>query len=357
MNEESMNNNLNEPAPKPRKVGFFIFLLIFLILIMAGFGYGYFQLLKVNTQLAQMVDHLESKLTKDHDDLIAMQTNINDIKQSDLKAQAVSQKQQQLIDEWHAAQNGDLNRWHLAEAQYFVKLANDHLQFSQNIPLSIQLLQRAQSELTPLQGQNIAEIRTSLAQDLQNLQALPQIDVAANYQILNELAGQIDQLPLPVTPLKSEVAAPPTDVANLPWWQAGWERTKAALTKIVIVRRVGGNDTPVVLPEEKAFLYQNLHAQLEDAMWGLIHRNNTVYQNSLERMQKWIALYFVQDAELTKTVQEKITNLAKIDVQPQQADISATLKLFDTATNTMTQPQQPPASSSNETTTTEAPAQ
>lgn len=355
MNDESLNDNLNKPAVDRRKYGlFFIVVLAFLILIIAGFGFGYFELMKVNTQLAQMVDHLNSELSKDHDDLISMQKNVNDIKDSDLKTQAINQKQQQLLDEWQAAQNGDLNKWHLAEAQYFVKLANDHLQFSQNIPLAIQLLQRAQSEVQPLQGQGIADIQDSLAHDLQSLESLPQIDISSYYTQLNVLSTQIDQLPLPVTPLKAEEVQQSDDAENLPWWKAGWKRTKMALAKIVIVRRVGENDTPVVLPEEKMFLYQNLHAQLENAMWALIHRNNTVYQSSLERMQKWIAQYFVQDAEITKSIQQQLDVLAKLNVQPQHADISATVKLFD---NAMTSNMTPAASSPSDNTTTAVPAQ
>ncbi len=43
------------------------------------------------------------------------------------KSVELSAKQEQIIADWQAAQKGNLNKWYVAEAQYLVRLANDHL--------------------------------------------------------------------------------------------------------------------------------------------------------------------------------------------------------------------------------------
>ena len=66
------------------------------------------------------------------------------------------------------------------------------------------------------------------------------------------------------------------------------ESIVADVKQIVVVRYNASTTLPLVLPEEKSFLYQNLHAEMESAMWAVLHRNPSVYQTSLTRLTSWI---------------------------------------------------------------------
>lgn len=312
------------------KVGFF-FLLFAFILVICGFGYGYFQLAKVNVALAQKISVLENRAGEGRDEIKTLQNSLIELQQAGQKTQAASEKQEQMMADWQAVQKGDLSKWNVAEAHYLVKLANDYMQYTHNTVLVLTLLQRAEQVLQNLQDPTIVEIRKSLASDIANLQALPKVDTTSIYLQLTTINDQLDQLPLPASPLKSDSNQETiAEETALPWWKKGLNRSLQALKQIVIVRYDGSKTLPLVLPEEKIFLYQNLHAQVENIMWAVLNRDASVYGASLTRAITWIQRYFVQDAQITKTVLQNLQALQKIEIQPSAINFSATIQLFDT---------------------------
>lgn len=321
------------------KIGIFISTLA-LVIFVCGFGYGYFQLSQVNISLAENVSDLQRRYASTQEQLDKTQTALTALQQAAQKSEDLSKQQEQMMTEWKSAQQGNLNKWHVAEAQYLVKLANDHLQFDHDVPLAISLLQRADQELANSQDADSLQIRKSIAANIANLQAAPKVDITAIYLKLSGLNSQVDQLPLPVSPLAAEEKPATPLPADASWWQSGWQKTMDALHKIVIVRYNTSNTLPLALPDEKAFLYQNLHAQFEQAMLALLNRNAAIYEASLARAQDWVKQYFVSDAEVSKAMQESLNDLRKTTIQPADINLGDTLKLFD-ASLTAQNPQQP----------------
>jgi uncharacterized protein HemX len=138
------------------------------------------------------------------------------------------------------------------------------------------------------------------------------------YTRLVSIDTQLEQLPFLSTPNIAKPVSPSvatTTEKSLSWWKKGLQNTWQALGKIVIVRHLDAQAVPLVMPEEKLFLYQNLHAQMETAIWALLHHNGPIYQASLARVIMWIPRYFIQDAPATTNVLEALQTL-------QQAKIS-----------------------------------
>ncbi|HEX4045654.1 MAG TPA: uroporphyrinogen-III C-methyltransferase, partial [Gammaproteobacteria bacterium] len=82
-------------------------------------------------------------------------------------------------------------------------------------------------------------------------------------------------------------------------------------------------------PEEKMFLYQNLHAQMEGAMWAVLQHNTAIYQASLARAIVWITHYFDPAAAVSTTLLQQLQTLEKTNLQPATANLADTLQLFD----------------------------
>ncbi len=307
-----------------------LFSTIAIVIFVCAFGYGYFQLSQASLGLAESVNELQRRAADNQGSIAALQKSIGDMQQIAQKSQDLAAQQEQVMAEWRAAQKGDLNKWHVAEAQYLAKLAEDHLQFSHDINTAVLLLQQADKVMQGVQDENLNEIRKSLASDLVSLQALPQVDVTSLFNRLSAINHQLDQLPLPVSPLKADekqsAAAIPS---GLPWWKAGIEYSRQVLSKIVIVRYNNSSALPLVMPDEKIFLYQNLHAQLESAIWALLHRNADVYQASLTNVSSWVQTYFAKDAQETRSMLQNLDELRKVNVAPSVINLSNTLQLFD----------------------------
>jgi uroporphyrin-3 C-methyltransferase len=312
-----------------QKIGLFFLLLVFLIFVCA-FSYGYFQLARINVLLAHTVTYLQTRVTRYHDQLTAIQKTIDELQQTANQSKKLSVQQEQVLTELRAARKGDLERWDMAEAQYLVKLANDHLQFTHNISLALRLLKNANDILQRLPNEHLLAIRKALAVDITNVQSLTLVDTTGLYLRLSALNDLLDQLPLLPGFIKTTA---PSSLAPMsttsPWWKRGWKRVEGVLRQIVVVRYHPSLTLPLALPEEKVFLYQNLHDQFANAMWAVLHSNTDVYQASLERAQNWIKEYFLQETQKTRTVLESIVELKKIVIQPPSLNLATTTQLFD----------------------------
>lgn len=309
-----------------------ILVLIGLIIFIAAYTYGYFQLAKINLLLAQEVKTLQKEMITYQNNLENITLNIHQLKDSLAQSKALSEEQSRLIAEWHAAQSGDMNKWYLAEAYYLVKLANDHMQFTQNAGMTTLLLSRADQIIKKINHLDVSALQQSLNADITTLQSLPDIAIEKLYVQLASLNKQIDNLPLPIYPLKAEENAEKlakSQTNHLSWWQSGLQTSWEGLQKIVIVKRGNQDKLPLVMPQEKIYLYQNLHAQLESALWAILHRENAVYQISLNRAITWIKQYFDQEAAITKSILQELEALQTVNLEPSMVDFSKTLQLFD----------------------------
>lgn len=327
-----MTDDVNaESQPSPRQKGWMPFLSFFMLaLILIGCGcYFYYQ--HVNSSYARLFTAATTQAIANQQQLEALQKSVSVLQEADQQSQAVATKQQQMINEWEAAQKGDLEKWYVAEAEYLVKLANDHVQFTHNMTLAITLLQRADQILSQVQDSRLLEIRKSIAANLANLQASQPIDTTKVYVQLTALNNLIDQLPLPINPLpaNTQQTTITTNDPEATWWQKGLSHTWQALSKIVIVRNTSQNSLPLVLPEEKIFLYQNLHAQMESAMWGVLHHNAAVYQLSLMRASAWIQKYFTPESPMVKSTLQQLQQLQSLNLQTPMVNLNATMQLFD----------------------------
>jgi uroporphyrin-3 C-methyltransferase len=316
---------------KPRSSFGIIVLIIILLILLAAMGFAGFQSMKEKMAFSKKLAALQKEVTSNQKNLTSLQQTLEELRIANQKTEALSTQQEQMLTEWRAAQKGDLTKWRMAEAQYLVRLANDSVQFESNSVLGLILLKRAQQILQSLQDTALLDIQKSLALDIANLEAAQQVNTTILYLDLTGVKSQIDQLVLPTSPLNNKELTPPATPTEThrSWWEKGLDHSWQALSKIVIVRYNGSNALPLVLPEEKLFLYQNLHAQIESALWAVLHKNPEIYQASLDRAISWTKKYFVQDAATTAVLQ-KLDALRAINIKPPAINFSATLQLFDT---------------------------
>lgn len=328
-----------KPTPPSRRVSWaqigVFFSTLAIVIIFCAFAYGYFQLSTINIFLAETVTKLQKQAATVQTAVEELKNEVVTLEQNEQKRDAIFNTQAETLAEWRSAQKGNIQRWQIAEAEYLVKIANDQLQFTGNISLAMTMLQSADQILAKVADPDLLPVRRMLAEDYAKLQTVPEIDISGLYLRLLALNKQIEQLPLPLNIAKTgsvtQTSEPLTSIKNetLPWWRAGFQSMMQALRQIVIIRYNPAKNLPLVLPEDKALLYQNLHAQLQNIMWATLQRNNIVYESGLDQTILWIQQYFVQDAPLTKAFVQNLNELKNINLELPRANLSATLKLFE----------------------------
>lgn len=308
----SMSNKQDETSDPKVKNRFpwgilnFLFSLVLLVALICVSYFGYFYLINSNKNA--------------NDDVVAMKEQLQHLQQNyDVLAQQTQQSNEALKNQTQALatiQQNQAERKNLTsmlEAQYLVKIANDQLQFSNNISLALKLLQMADQALREVS--DAKSIREAIANDIATLQAIPQVDVVGLYARLSALNQQIDQLPLPTKLSASQESTIIAD-QSLPWWKRGLHQMWNGLSKIVIVRYSANGELPLVTPEQQDFLYQNMHAIIEKSMWALLHNQQDIFLASIQQELDWTKKYFIQDSPVTKAMENDLDSLLQINVHP-----------------------------------------
>lgn len=310
--------------PRMRRIVWFLFVTL---IIIGSIVYGYYRLSRTGNKLAHAVSTLQDNHANQAESMATLESRVDALTD---KVNANAENSANEIALLKAETAGDKTRLALFEAEYLVNLANDELLYANNGGMALVLLTRAEQLMNPLEGLDFAGIKQALANNIAALKASPMTNTSGLYAALNAINVNLDQLPLPANPLKSDEASSEdkVNVDGLPWWKAQWRRTMHTLGKVVIVRYNGSATPPLVLPEERVFIYQNMHAQMENVFWAVLNHNAQVYQAALLRLHAWINQYFDTQSPMTQSTLEQISQLSQAVIATPEVNTSETLKQF-----------------------------
>lgn len=224
--------------------------------------------------------------------------------------------------------------WLLAEAEYLIKLASHRLLLDRDIRTAIVALQAANTRLGEIGHPGVIKVRKQISKDIRELQKLPMQDTSGISLTISTLLQDIEKLPLR-TPdpadirerikeqqAESKQAKDLPDVANLIWQD---------LKSLVNYRKHDQPIQPLLQPEQRFFLIQNLQLKLEQARLALLRTEYTIYQERLQEAQKWLKQYFDSEHSSTKSAAETLNTLLKQDVMldlPELSNSYTALKRF-----------------------------
>lgn len=159
--------------------------------------------------------------------------------------------------------------------------------------------------------QQINDVIDNQNKNIEDLQKSAQIANAAptaTYLALAEINNQIEQIPLVKRPAaQNSVIASPLD-ENATWWQRLLAAISDAFNRIVIVRQLPLSP-PFVPVDQQIIFYQNMHAEIENAKWGLLHQQPEIMQASLQQVANWIKIYADQNNTTTQLVLKKLAEI------------------------------------------------
>lgn len=340
-----------------RQSGKVLSLLTFLLALISVLGFAYLWLLdgmpmqvpnkqmlmqavnqdKTGPTTAQSIETIEQS--------IAQMQNAN--KQTQQAIQTVQQQQTEQGVRLSAINSADTNQWKLAEAEYLVRLANHRLLMSKEVQGSLSLLVSAEEIINAIDDPSLLAVKEALANDVQNLKAVEQIDVQAAFAKLSALAMQVDRLPVfKVTKVNSDAPVAETEtvssddkiveqvntaVVETP--ESFAEKIQTSTTKsanrlwnlLGINYHADFKATPMLTPEQHSLFIQNVRLLIEQAKVGLLSGQPEVYKNSLQEAYSLLELHGQKVAN-TDSMLETIAELQTLKVAQQLPDITASLK-------------------------------
>ena len=227
----------------------------------------------------------------------------------------------------------DHESWLRAEAQYLLRLANQRVIMARDPESALALLGSADSILRKLDDATLHEVRAAVAAEQAALRAVPKVDVEGIYLRLSALIEQADRLVIFQMP--DQEAQLVDEGAEEDDWQVrlerGYEQAARKLSDYIVIRR---RDVPMhalMDPQWEGLVRQNLRMLLEQAQVALLSGNQTLYVESLQRSQHWVAQFFDTDETAARAMSRELTQLESQTVQVILPDLTRSLQALDEA--------------------------
>lgn len=244
---------------------------------------------------------LEQKLADSQDQLEALQTLYNEL---------ANNREERII----------------SEVEQLLTIANQQLQIAGNIKPALLALQTADSRLQHLDSAQGLQLRKALAQDIQRLQNLPNVDIVGISLKLENLANSINSLPLVSDrhPQAEKIPAPD-------WSSNAWHRLAQEiwndLKRMIRIERVDRPEPPLLSPEQRFFLIENVRLRLLTARIALLQHDESTYREDLLATEKWLSNHFDLRETATRNALATVKELSSSDIVIQIPDISDSLIL------------------------------
>ncbi|HHQ4670864.1 uroporphyrinogen-III C-methyltransferase [Aeromonas veronii] len=265
-------------------------------------------------ELAQLKQQLASALSK------IDQTSSKDAEQ----LAALDQTQQRLQGEMQGLQNRVLdlndkrpNDWMLAESEYLVRMAGRKLWLEHDLVSAITLLGNADERIAALNDPSLMPIRKALAEDIAKLKGMPRIDREGLTLKLAALSDQIELLPLSTVSMPEAKAEPDQAVSTNPdEWESNLKKNWVKFTEnFVTIRRRDGAVEALLSPQQEIFLRENLKTKLLQAQLSVYREQQALYEDSLDKAQRWLTQYFDTDNSATRYMQGELDKLKGEQIQ------------------------------------------
>jgi len=247
---------------------------------------------------------------------------------------ADTQEQRVAVEEMYRELSRSADDRVLSEVEQLLVLASQQLQLAGNVRAALAALQAADQRLARAEKLAATPLRRAIAQDMERLKAVPQLDSAGIAVKIDGLIAQSESLPLlaPDVLPASRIAARAryaADESNAFSRAARdlWDEMKG----LVRIRELDAPDTPLLTPAQAYFLRENLKLRLLSARVALAARDETSFRDDIKASQTWVAKYYDSRAKATATALATLKQIAETPVAIAVPDINTSLAAVRTA--------------------------
>lgn len=217
--------------------------------------------------------------------------------------------------------------WLLAEAEYYMQIANAQLQLANNSTLAKTALAHADERILQLGDPRLTNVRQALSNELLSLEAMQTPDTAGITLTLASLASVVESLPLRQQTI---VSVDDRDEAesDLTGMDRALATMKQTIGDAVKVRRADEAMQPLIAPEAQYFLRANLALQLQVARLALLRSEEAVFQQSLIDADGWLTEYYDLSNTGVRSARETLAEIRDSTLTVAMPDISQSLRLL-----------------------------
>ena len=213
----------------------------------------------------------------------------------------------------------------LAEAEYYLQIANAQLQLANNPRLASLALGMADERVTQLSDPGLTAVRRAISDELAALEVMEKPDLEGATLTLASLARVVESLPL-------ASSAPDEDSVDVDEDQSGvdraWGSVKDAMSGLVKVTPPDQAKLALVSPDAAYFLRNNIALQLQAARLALLRGEHAIFEQALDDTSALLDTYFDSSSEQVASAQLTISEIRNDVFATSAPDISESLRLL-----------------------------
>ena len=341
------------PAAKPARVTSPVaWLALFLALLtLAAVGYMIVEDRRtraVEEASSQSLERLAGRVDESRDSLSSLDDRLQDLASSDealdsriAGLQDEFERRTELLDSLpgrmsnlensvaalQGASAGARDTWLLAEAEYYMQIANAQLQLGNNPQLAMLALEMADERVVQMANPALTDVRRALADELAALEAMEKPDLQGATLTLASLARVVDSLPLrPAGSSADDVESDSEEEMGAA--ARAWASAKEAMSGLVKVTPPDEETRALLTPDAARLIRSNLALQLQAARLALLRGEQAIFEQSLEDADALLEQYFDSSSAQVASAQDTIAEIRDNMVAVTAPDISESLRLI-----------------------------
>jgi uroporphyrin-3 C-methyltransferase len=331
--------------------GLSVLAILFSLLALGGSGFTWFQTqvagVQEESRLALGVSEIGGQVGRLGDSIAQLQreqaavvstAELNN-KALELRAELSSQVQklaseQQVLTAAVTKISQDLERgvndYLIEEVTQLLRLANNSVLFDKNVVSAMNALMLADEQLKSLRDPRFSTIRSQINLELEALKNVQVVDIEALSASLHTLARSVPALPLanePVerAPVVQELSAEPELT-----FRGELVKIWRDLIGSVSIQRVDQPPKPLLVPEQRYFLNENIQLALSKAELALLQGETNVYQRSIGDAKRWLSEYFDISDSRVQAALISLDKLAAVSIETQIPPITGSYQALQT---------------------------
>ena len=259
----------------------------------------------------------------------------SDVQQSD--AQFVQQVDgvKASISAIYENQEEETDDWKLDELIFLMVLAKHRIEIVGDVDSALLVWQVAGDQLQQNSDPRLLDAKLAIENEIAALEEMPTLDLGQVASRLLNLANDVEQLPLNLSPTSmmqeasNENAAPDQPV------EQGDSAVSRVLSEVwgdirslVRVKKIDLSEQSLLKPDMKIHVVENLKLALFTAQSAVIRSDQQLYQGNLEYVEDAIGQHFSPDSSSVVEFSNEIRELIATDILLDIPDLSRSIELL-----------------------------
>jgi uroporphyrin-3 C-methyltransferase len=232
------------------------------------------------------------------------------------------------VSQINSDQQQGLNQYVADESAQLLRLANNSVLFSGDVNSAVNALILADAQLKSLTDPRYSTVRSQVLREVNALRNVQLPDLEALSTRLQALAQVVPSLPLENEPelLVSDVKQ--VQVEQVTTWKTELRKLWQDMLNSVQIQRVDQPPKPLLAPEQRYFLDQNLILTIEKAELAVMQGRPALFKMTIENAESWLTEYFNLNDSRVQSVIQELNELAAQPFDSAMPDISGSYQLL-----------------------------